>query len=482
MDKFFHSVYLEELNCTGCYNCIKRCPTNAIRVRDGKARVIGEYCIDCGECVRSCKQHAKSSKRHKLKRDLVGKYDYMVALPSQVLYSQFNNMDDINILLTALKLMGFDDVIEVASAAEIVTEKTRKYVQENKDKWPIISTSCPTVLRLIRVKYPNLIDHILPLNIPAEVAARYARKKAMRETGLPADRIGIVFISPCPSKVSYVQAPLGVAKSEIDIVLAIKDIYRILLPYLSEAQKNVEELRHAGGGGIGWARSTGESQALKEENYTAADGIVSVMNLLEGLEDEKFEKVPFIELNACDGGCVGGVLNIENTHVARAKIRRFAKSIPFNTLEQMLDVDEEDFWWTNPVEYEPVYQLGSNFMESIVMMKKVEELQKKFPGLDCGCCGAPSCKSLAEDIVKGGAKESNCIHILKDRLHAISLDAQDFVNTTDINKIDVDEYAEKTRQYINKMSKDIAKIDHNIGVKNQPTTISPLQEDIDIKE
>lgn len=482
MDKFFHSVYLEEKNCTGCYNCIKRCPTNAIRVRDGKARVISEYCIDCGECVRSCKQRAKSSKRHKIKQDLIGKYDYIVALPSQALYSQFNNLDDINIVLTALKLMGFDDIVEVASAAEVVTEKTKQYIEEHKELWPIINTACPTVLRLIRVQYPNLIDHLLPINIPAEVAARYARKKAMKDTGLPSERIAIVYIAPCASKVSYVQAPLGVEKSEIDIVLAIKDIYRILLPYLSEAQKNIEPLRKAGGSGIGWARNSGEAQALKQMNYTAADSILSVIHLLEGLEDDKFEKVPFIELNACDGGCVGGVLNIENAFVARAKLRRFAKEVPDNTPEQMLDIDEEDLWWTSPVEYEPVYQLGSNFMESISMMKRVEKLQKKFPGLDCGCCGAPSCKALAEDIVRGVASEHSCIHILKDRLHLMAQDARDFVNTTDITKTDVEDYAEKTRLYINKMSSDIAELDHTIGVKNQPKEISPLQEDIEITD
>ena len=74
----------------------------------------------------------------------------------------------------------------------------------------------------------------------------------MEETGLPSEKIGIVYISPCPSKVSYVQAPMGVEKSEIDEVLGIKDIYRILLPYLKEAQKEVQPLRQGGSIGIGW--------------------------------------------------------------------------------------------------------------------------------------------------------------------------------------------------------------------------------------
>ena len=51
MDAYFHSVRLDKDKCKGCTNCIKRCPTQAIRVRAGKAHIIKERCIDCGECI-----------------------------------------------------------------------------------------------------------------------------------------------------------------------------------------------------------------------------------------------------------------------------------------------------------------------------------------------------------------------------------------------------------------------------------------------
>ena len=94
MNKFFHSVYLAENLCKGCINCIKRCPTQAIRVRNGKARITSEYCIDCGECVRICPHHAKKIRRDAID-DVLKKYDYTVALPAPTLYSQFNNLDDV---------------------------------------------------------------------------------------------------------------------------------------------------------------------------------------------------------------------------------------------------------------------------------------------------------------------------------------------------------------------------------------------------
>ena len=59
MDKFYHSVRLDESLCKGCINCIKRCPTEAIRVRGGKASINNKFCIDCGECIRVCPHHAK---------------------------------------------------------------------------------------------------------------------------------------------------------------------------------------------------------------------------------------------------------------------------------------------------------------------------------------------------------------------------------------------------------------------------------------
>ena len=244
MDKFYHSVRLEAALCKGCINCIKRCPTQAIRVRDGKAQINGKFCIDCGECIRICPHHAKIATYDKL--EVMRQYEYTVALPAPSLYSQFNNLEDVNIVLNALKLMGFDDVFEVSGAAEIVSEATRQYISAHQDQVPIISTACPSVVRLIRVRFPNLIPHLLPLNPPVEVAAGLAAEKALQESGLPREKIGIFFISPCPSKVTYVKAPLGTEKSEVDHVLAIKEVYPQLLSHMKAVGEDPQELHISG--------------------------------------------------------------------------------------------------------------------------------------------------------------------------------------------------------------------------------------------
>ena len=126
------------------------------------------------------------------------------------------------------------------------------------------------------------------------------------------------------------------------------------------------------------------------------------------------------ELNACNGGCVGGVLTVENPYVALVKLKHLRKYMPIACNHVESSDSLQGAYWSQDVEYEPVFRLGSNRRESIARMARVEELCERFPGLDCGSCGAPTCKALAEDIVRGEAKEHDCIHILKEYIHRLS--------------------------------------------------------------
>lgn len=420
MDKFYHSVRLDESLCKGCINCIKRCPTGAIRVRDKKAQINKKFCIDCGECIRICPHHAKLATYDKI--DVLKEFSYTVALPAPALYSQFNNLEDVNIVLAALLKMGFDDVYEVSAAAELVSDATRIYIEQHRGDLPLISTACPSVVRLIRVRFPNLIDHLLPLRPPIEVAASIAAQRAMKKTGLSRDKIGIIFISPCPSKVSYVKNPLCVEKSEVDRVLAIKDVYPKLLSHMKAVGDNAPELALSGKIGISWGRSGGEASGLLTDSYLAADGIENVIRVLEDLEDQKIDNLEFIELNACSGGCVGGVLTVENPYVAEVKLKRLRKYMPVAKSHIGDNMDQEakrQLSWTRELEYEPVFNLGETMMESFSRLNQVERLTKRLPGLDCGSCGAPTCRALAEDIVRGEASEKDCIYRIKDDLQRL---------------------------------------------------------------
>ena len=278
MERFFHSVTLDSDKCMGCTNCIKHCPTEAIRVRSGKACIISERCIDCGECVRVCPHHAKRAQSDPL--SVIESFPYAIALPAPTLYGQFNHLDDIDIVLTGLKRLGFDEVFEVSRAAELVSEATRRLMREGKLRLPVISSACPAVVRLIRVRFPDLCGHVLPLASPMELAARTAKDEVARRTGLPREQIGAFFLTPCPAKVTDARTPINFEHSEVDGVIAISEIFPKLLDKMDHLDRT-EPLQGSGVIGVSWASSGGESAALLNDKYLAADGVENVIRVLE---------------------------------------------------------------------------------------------------------------------------------------------------------------------------------------------------------
>lgn len=452
MDKFIYSVKLDKEACNGCINCIKHCPTQAIRVHDGKAAINAEFCVDCGRCIRYCPHHAKVPVY-----DSIGDlkhYKYTVALPAPSLYAQFNNLTNVDIILNALLSMGFDDVFEVSAAAELVSEMSRTYISEHRDLAPFISTACPTVVRIIRVKFPTLIPRLLPLKPPVELAAELARKRAMEVSGLSSEEIGIFFISPCPSKVTYAKSPLGVAKSHIDKVLAMKEVYPILLAHMTHDESKLKPLSTSGRIGIGWSNSGGEAAGLITDNYLATDGIMNVLRVLGDLEDEKFYGLKFVELNACSGGCVGGTLTVENPYIATSKTKKLHRYLPVARTHANMYPDA-DYFWSQYVEYEPVFRLGKNFRESLEMMGTVEELTEQFPGLDCGSCGAPTCRALAEDIVRGEATRNDCIHIFYEYIESLSREISFLSKSLNLSCDNNDDSAIILDDYIKKLTAEL---------------------------
>ena len=416
MNTYFHSVELEADKCCGCTNCLKRCPTEAIRIHDGKAHILSERCIDCGECIRICPHHAKRARSNQLE-DLE-QFKIKIALPAPALFGQFNNMDDIDIVLTGLRAVGFDYVYEVSRGAELVSEATRDLIRENKLRKPIISSACPAVVRLIKIRFPELCDNVMPLLAPMEVAAKMARREVRGMTGLPDEDIGVFFITPCPAKVTEINSPNHADASAVNGAIAISQLY----PALTHAMDHltvVEPIAKSGLIGVGWATSGGEAAAMLGEKYLAADGIENVIRVLEELEDDHIHGLEFIELNACSGGCVGGVLTVENPYVAQARIHNLRKYMPVS-LNHLDKKDLDVMMWEKELTYNAEsFALSDDILEAMEMMDKMEKICADLPGLDCGSCGAPTCRAMAEDIVKGVAKETDCIHKLKAKIQSV---------------------------------------------------------------
>lgn len=411
-EKRLHTVTLEQDKCMGCVACMRRCPTEAIRVRDGKAKIYYDKCIGCGECVRVCHHHAKKAVYDNL--DAIKDYKYKIALPSPSFFGQFNNLDNLGLIICGLKKIGFDEVMEVSIGAELSSDATRRIMKEGSIKKPVISTACPAILQLILLKYHSLTDNLLNLLAPVDIVAKLSRENAIKKTGLKPEEIGIFFISPCPAKVFALKSGLGVEKPLVDGVLSASEVYFRLLPELKNIKECTEQAS-TGMLGFAWACSGGEAAGIMKDKYIAADGIENCINVLKELEDNKLDHMDFIELNACIGGCVGGVLNIENPFVARSKIRELHKSLPLsrNNIESV-GKELDYFKWETSPETNDVMRLDEDFIVALKKMSDIDAIVKQLPGLDCGNCGAPSCRAFAEDVVNGGVDISLCTRMEKN--------------------------------------------------------------------
>ena len=408
MNRYEHSVYLDEKKCSGCTACLKHCPTEAIRIREGHASIDPDRCIDCGECIRVCPHNAKKAVCEKL--SAMDKFKWKIALPAPSLYGQFDNLEDVDYVLDGLLKIGFDDVFEVSAAAELVSAYTRLYLKTEGVKKPAISSACPVVIRLIGLRFPSLTDNIIHMLPPMEIAAKLARENAKREhPELSDEEIGVCFISPCPAKVSYVKNGFAGYKSQVDTVVSINDIYFQLIAKM-QPKADVKSLSNSGMIGIGWASTGGEATAIFNESYLAADGIENVIRVLDQVENGNIPPLEFIELNACSGGCVGGVMTMQNPFIAKARLQTLRRYLPVsqNFLSKEESYIPESYIFNEIPTYHPISRLSDSMAESMRMMADIQKLRDTLPGIDCGACGAPNCRAFAEDSVRNKSCGAKC--------------------------------------------------------------------------
>jgi iron only hydrogenase large subunit-like protein len=429
----FHSVVLDEESCKGCTICVTTCPAEAIRVRDGKARIMAERCIDCGECIRRCPNHAKKARADDLKAltspECFGKFDVKIALPAPSLYGQFPEKYDIAAIHAAIRSLGFDDVFPVAAATPAVAAATRSFFDRNRYPdlpRPLISSSCPTIIKFIQIRFPTLIDHIVPVIAPMEAAGRMARAKTLAQwrSKHPEVKdeptIGCFFISPCAGKITEAHAPLGGEKSAIDGVFSMKDLHIPLLAALGKNSSPGKKTNDLAKDEIAWGRAGGEAIATvpgEDCTWLAVDGMDQCAKILEAVEDGKLKSVDFLELMACPNGCVGGPLSVENASLARHDLKNREHGLPETAEDghKATSAEISDCLRQSRFMARPSLLLDPDYRKAVDMMEAMEKIYAELPGLDCGCCGAPNCHALAEDIVRGNASRTDCIIILKEQ-------------------------------------------------------------------
>ncbi len=407
-----HSVIREEGRCIGCVACSKACPTRAIRVRSGVMQIDPAGCIDCGECIRACAYdavRARTSSPSDLKR-----FKFTVAIPSTTIYTQFGPDFAPQQVASALVANGFDAFYDVSWMCEMVSRAVDAYLSECGGPWPKISVTCPAIIRLILIRYPDLVPHLVPVHTPRELAAKVARRKFAAAIGLSPDDIGVFYITPCSAMMQSIVAPVGLNESYFDGALSIAEMYGPMLRTLkSGAAPPLDERFNPSG--LAWAMSGGETGYMRNKNSLSVTGVHDVTSVFDTIEAGKFQNVDFIEAYICPDGCVSGQLLIEGRYAARRTLQRVQARVQGGSAvaeEKVRSMFREHFFdMEGEIKAPAIKPMTETLQQAIRRRQEKHRLLEELPRKDCAACGAPDCTTFAEDILAGQAQLGDCVFV-----------------------------------------------------------------------
>lgn len=413
------SVRLDPGRCVGCAACMRVCPTEAIRIRSGKALIKPQLCIDCGECVRVCEHKAGVVLSDPL--SAIQQYQYKIAVPEASLYGQFIPAVLPNDILAGILDLGFDEVFEAALATERASLLLREYMDRYHGPKPLMTSFCPVVLRLIQLRFPDLVDLVVPIDSTLELAIKNLKEERSREKGIPLEKIGAFYLAGCPARITTIHHPYTGAKTHLDGAISVGEIYKELMFAIRRRQRSGQKppkLHRSSALGLRWGTLWGEVEALGLENAIAVSDMKHLVRIMEEIDNRTLTDIEFVECRACYAGCAGGPLMVDNPYRGRSKIQSLCRMFPelSGTEETWARENFERFAShfdrrMKPLSVEGLDPDPSRAIEKMALKAKILE---SLPGIDCGSCGAPNCKALADDIVRGEATIMYCIFKLRD--------------------------------------------------------------------
>ena len=401
-------LILSKERCQGCTHCLRACPTEAIRIRHGKAEVMPHRCVQCGRCIQVCPRGAWEVRSDSLEK--VKKYGGAVAILDPTVFWQFGGQISPQELAEAFLEVGFSAVQDLGEALEIYGAAVSSYLSSEDRICPVISSACPAVVQLVEVKYPSLTENLVPIVPPLRILASRWTDFGRRNT-----EEDLFYIAPCLAQADAAIKALGKGK-RLNGAIPLAEVYNPLKAIVSEKGRSPDASfgEEPLASGMRWAAPGGESGALENPESLVVDGIENVANVLELAESGLLGDVPFIEAWACTGGCLGGPLTVQDPFLARYHLMAWDRHHKGRATKGKASVDVEKFRLSRPFVSRPGMRLDEDLKVAMEKLRRIDELVKKFPGIDCGSCGCPNCLALAEDIIQGHATENQCSYILKE--------------------------------------------------------------------
>jgi len=421
MLEYAHGFRIDEEACEGCLACMRVCPTNAIRVKHGQARVLNELCIDCGSCLTACSHGALVATTHTLKQ--FDHFAFRVAVPSPVLFGQFPQEVRPEHIVQGLLAVGFDAVWDYGVDLVLVSRAIADYVDTWRGPRPVIAITCPVVVRLLQVSYPKLVEQIICMQPPREIAGREIKRRFSRERGLAPEQIAAIYVAACQAKTVSIKQPAEGGTSYLDGAVGIPQIYNSVLAEAREAARSgrrrpgLVPVRSAGM--VSWSTPRPLADLPSQHRYLSVTGLPNVIRVFDDIEKGKLKNIDFLECSACWAGCGNGNLTVDNVYVSQAKLQGLAKDLPHTDPETEAEVARryptEVFALERAPEPRATVVVG-DLRERVRRMREAESIASVLPGLDCGLCGAPSCKVMARDVADGEASREDCVFLSKRRI------------------------------------------------------------------
>lgn len=361
-------------------------------------------CVHCGQCLRICPRKAWK---------VSGRDDEETALRNAgwtrldpAVYWQFGDRVSPAEVARAFERAGFPRVRDMSAVFENYRLQLRAYLSSPERALPAVSATCPAVVEFIRVKYPSLIENLAPLLPPAEtlLEAPEGPSNSPSPQG--------IFVSPCLAHAEILRFSAKNTGGGA-LILPIERIFNRVKAALRSPQEPAPEsqVSEAFRREMGWAVPGGESRALGIAPPFMASGLERVGRVLDRVEAGLLEEVPYIEAWACPEGCLSGPFTLQDSSVAayhltswmRAHEKGEGGGVPAGETEGI------SLRVRGPLSPRPGLRLDENVMAAMDKLRRLDEVVKRLPGIDCGSCGSPTCLALAEDIVQGLAGEGACL-------------------------------------------------------------------------
>ncbi len=394
-------------SCRKCYACVRNCPTKAIGVFQDSAEVIHHRCIGCGKCIQVCSQQAKViADAIKETEDRLRGRNPVVAVLGCSFPAFFYDVEPAQ-MVTALKKLGFDEVLEGAAGVELIAPEYRELIAKKTDR-PLISSHCPTVVDLIERHYPKLLKNLVPVVSPMVAIGRFVKAHRGAETQ-------VVYISSCIGGKFEITSES--VKGAIDTVLTYRELNRML----KERQIDPQRLGKTPFAGL--PTSSGRSFSIfggpfnnfgivnngLDPNFVATVGEEASMEVIRDLSAERITP-HYVDVRFCNGGCIGGPgrTNRLTSFSKRNLIIDYQKrELPYQPSAHYLSVPEKlqfDRSFSNKL-----HQLDRPSGDAI---KRILQETGKFTEqdeLNCASCGYPTCREHAVAVYQGLADTRMCL-------------------------------------------------------------------------